>query len=259
MEQWREDVLIHYGVKGMKWGKHKRSEAYEKAYSRLVDAIDQGADKSTIAKLQRTVNTIARMEDQQEMERLDRFLEDDRQQKSSSSNDESDSEEEEKASKSKKGKSSGKKSGKGKGRGGSSSSKEIASDGKDVIDRMFESGLVSEVKDSSGNLMGYMKYGNSRIGVAERIKQKVSATKAALEARLRSSSKSSSSSSSKTSSSKKSDLSETVAKIDSKAEQERKEEKSRISATQKKAQDELRAKMEAKRRAEQILKIERGY
>ena len=257
MEQWREDVLVHYGVKGMKWGKHKRSEAYEKAYSRLVDAIDQGADKSTIANLQRTVNTIARMEDQQEMERLDRFLEDDRQKKSASSDDESDSEEEKKVSK--KGKSSGKKSGKGKGGGGSSSSKEIASDGKDVIDRMFESGLVSEVKDSSGNLMGYMKYGNSRIGVAERIKQKVSATKAALEARLRSSSKSSSSSSSKTSSSKKSDLSETVAKIDSKAEQERKEEKSRISAVQKKAQDELRAKMDAKRRAEQILKIERGY
>jgi len=29
MEQWREDVLIHYGVKGMKWGNKKRMSNLE--------------------------------------------------------------------------------------------------------------------------------------------------------------------------------------------------------------------------------------
>ena len=51
MEQWREDVLIHYGVKGMKWGnskayykydianrRHKRAnENYKKAESSYIN------------------------------------------------------------------------------------------------------------------------------------------------------------------------------------------------------------------------------
>lgn len=37
MEQWREDVLIHYGTKGMKWGKHLRSALYTARINRIAN------------------------------------------------------------------------------------------------------------------------------------------------------------------------------------------------------------------------------
>ena len=43
MEQWREDVLIHYGVKGMKWGKHRKMSDLERQ-ARLVEGAAKRRD-----------------------------------------------------------------------------------------------------------------------------------------------------------------------------------------------------------------------
>ena len=37
MEQWREDVLVHYGIKGMKWGNHIRSALYTARINRIAN------------------------------------------------------------------------------------------------------------------------------------------------------------------------------------------------------------------------------
>lgn len=268
MESWRKELyansLMHYGVKGMKWGK-VHSDEYNTAYSRLTNAIDSGKSSAEINALMRAVNYAASEEER--IAERNRILASQRKSQnainSKSSTEESAESAESSGSKGRtsKGKSSRKKSSGGRGRGSSSTPKETVKQGQDILDQMLKSGLVSEVKDASGNVAGYLKTGVGRFGVAEHIKQKAAAAKAALEARLNAvSSRSSSSSIKSVRSSKASSLEEEKADLSSsKAEQERAAERERILSAQRKAQEELKAKQKAEQDAKNLADYIRKY
>lgn len=133
MEKWREDVLIHYGTKGMKWGLRKAlvnanlfvdPNKSKKQYQERVTKLNEKKTSSSTGSGAKTSSTVTQ----------------DTSSKQASSASSSSS---------------------------SRTPQETTKKGKSLLERLLSAGVVAKTQDSSknGETTGYYKHGKKRINV----------------------------------------------------------------------------------------------